>query len=132
MSSMDEETRRHYLLARFYGYGREVVELGYRYLHHLARPDLPLKETLRQLPVEDFDETRHADEAEDSEDEFSDDEMIYSDDEDSFCSHISDITYESQIPRPVAHGLFPSASVSDTSPAYPPMASEVSRTFGGR
>lgn len=125
---MDCETRRQYLLARFYGYGREVVELGYRYFHHLARPDLPLKETLRQLPVVDYEDARPGGVPADGDEDFSDDEMIYSDDDESFCSHMSDVTHESEL----AHRVFesrpcPVGAISDTSPGYSLLESSVDR-----
>lgn len=97
VTRLNEQERRQYFLDRFYGHKRECIELGYRYLGHLERPDLPLEQTLRPLPAVDYDETRHIIAANDSEEDWSDDEMLYSDDEDSFCSHISDVTYESEV-----------------------------------
>lgn len=91
---LNEQERRRYLLDRFYAHKRECMELGYRYLVHLERPDLPLEQTMRPLPIVDYDETRHIIAANDSEEDWSDEEMFYSDEEDSFCSEISDVTYE--------------------------------------
>lgn len=94
VACLNEQERKQYLLERFYSHKRECMELGYRYLGHLERPDLPLEQTIRPLPIVDYDETRHIIAANDSEEEWSDEDMFYSDEEESFCSQISDVTYE--------------------------------------
>lgn len=124
LSRMDAETRRQYLVARLYGYGQEVVELGYRYFHHLARPDLPLKETLRPLPVADCDDVRPGSVAAGTGEEFSDDEMMYSDDEESICTHMSDVTHESELFHQPKNGhALSGTTFSDTSPLCSPLGS---------
>lgn len=103
LSIMDDDTRREYVRARYYGERHEIAEIGYRYLLHLANPDVNLDETMRQLPTMDSeDEERLIQAAADgdhSEDDFWDEEDLYSDFEDSFYSNISDITYESSAAR---------------------------------
>lgn len=102
LSIMDEETKKEYILAKFYGNRRETIEVGYRYLLHLTYPDKPLKETIRQLPpLSPEDEARiAAARAQHSDDEYFDDDDSQSDYEDSFYSEISDMTYETTKPRP--------------------------------
>lgn len=101
VAAMDDATRKTYLVARFYAGRRECAEVGYRYLLHLAHPDRPLAETLRELPGADYDETRHVIAANDDSASEDDEEMAeWSDDEDSFCSDISDVTRESALGPP--------------------------------
>lgn len=94
MATMDIEVRNAYVEERMYGCSRHCLELGYQYLHHLERPDLPIEETWRPLPEAEKVEERHVNA--DTQEGLSDEEM-YSDDENSFCSQMSDVTHESAL-----------------------------------